>query len=619
MLALAGFLIACQPDAGDQTPSTVAEPTTSPDRHSFANSHQIVVRHLDLKLDVDFESRTLAGWVTLDLTRLVDSESLILDTRDLEILGVDSGDAGNPLQFGLGDSRDRLGRPLNITLDRDINRVRVHYRTTADASGLQWLDPAQTAGGELPFLFSQSQAIHARSWIPLQDTPRVRFTYTATINTPENLRAVMSASNDPEVERGGVYHFAMPQAIPSYLMALAVGDLDFQPMSERTGIYAEPSMLAAAVWEFEDTEAMMQRCEGLFGTYRWGRYDLLILPPSFPFGGMENPRLSFITPTVIAGDKSLVALIAHELAHSWSGNLVTNATWDDLWLNEGFTVYLEARIMEAVYGSERRAMEDVLGYQSLLADFETLSDDEQHLVLSLDDPDDAFSDVPYEKGRLMLVWLEHQFGREAFDAFLRGYFKRFEFKSLDSSEFVAYLQAELLADQSRVTLPQVQQWLDQPGLPSFAVLPQSDVLAKVTAQRQQWLQGERAAAELETDSWSVHEWLSFINNMPAVLSEKQLQELDAEFGLTESGNAEIAHSWLLLAINNRYQPAFERLDRYLTGIGRMKLIVPLYRALAAQSWGQPLAVDIYRRARPGYHPQAQSALDQILEHQARPL
>lgn len=373
------------------------------DYHSFANPDEVRVTHLNLDLTADFDAKQLIGEVTLDVKRAApENNTLVLDTRALEIKSVTV--QGKSVPFEMGDDDADLGTPLSITLPAGADSVTVAYSTSPKASGVQWLTPAQTAGKKAPFLFTQAQAVHARSFIPLQDSPQVRVTYEAKINTPKNLLAVMSASNDPNTERDGEYEFTMPQPIPSYLIALAIGDLEFKAMGERTGVYAEPALLESAAKEFEDTEAMLEVTEKTYGPYQWERYDLLILPPSFPFGGMENPRLSFITPTVIAGDKSLVSLIAHELAHSWSGNTVSNATLRDLWLNEGFTTYLTYRIMEMIYGHDRFKKEAVLGYQDLQNDIASLDDNDEILAIDLRgrNPDDVFSNIPYEKGALFL-------------------------------------------------------------------------------------------------------------------------------------------------------------------------------------------------------------------------
>ncbi len=572
------------------------------------------VTNLGLDLAVSFESKTVAGTATLALDRLeAGANKLHLDTRDLSIAGVEDAN-GQPLGWRWGRHDPIRGRELIIDLSVNTRTVTIAYSSDPGAAGLQWLEPRQTASGA-PFLFTQSQAIQARSWIPLQDTPGVRFTYQAKVKTVPGLMAVMSASNPVETSEDGYYEFDMPQPIPSYLMALGVGRLEFRPMGERTGVYAEPSVVAAAAEEFSDTEKMMDVGEALYGPYRWGRYDLLILPASFPFGGMENPRLSFITPTVIAGDKSLVALIAHELAHSWSGNLVTNASWDDLWLNEGFTVYFEARIMEAVYGQRREAMEAVLGYQSLVSDFADLSPEDEHLELALAsrDPDDAFSQVAYEKGRLFLVWLERQVGREKFDRFLRDYFDEYAFQSLSTDDFIRHLNTTLLSEPSgRLDEAAVREWINGPDLPTDAVLPKSNAFTDVGAQRQRWLAGDVRANQMDTRQWSVHEWLYFLNGIAQPLGEERMQELDAAFSLTQSRNAEIAHSWLRIAIREDYEGAKARLRDYLVTIGRRKLIVPLYEDLAKTDEGRQFARDVFAAARSGYHPLTVSSVAAVL-------
>jgi leukotriene-A4 hydrolase len=373
------------------------------DVHSYANPHEIRVRHVDLDLEVRFDERVLRGSAMLGVERRrPEASSLRLDTRDLEVESVEASDGERWLavEFSLGAADAILGSPLTIALPPGADRVRIAYATRPGASGLQWLSPEQTAGRRRPFLFSQSQAIHARSWIPLQDTPAVRITYGARVRTPADLMAVMSAAGNSTGERGGAYRFAMPQPIPAYLLAIAVGDLGFARLGPRTGVYAERPVVDAAAAEFDDIERMMDAAERLYGPYRWDRYDILVLPPSFPFGGMENPRLTFATPTVLAGDKSLVSLVAHELAHSWSGNLVTNATWSDFWLNEGFTTYIERRLVEEVYGRERSEMEAVLGRQDLEDEIARLPDRDEilHIDLAGRDPDDGATRLPYEKG-----------------------------------------------------------------------------------------------------------------------------------------------------------------------------------------------------------------------------
>ncbi len=576
------------------------------DLHSFSNADEIRTEHITLDLDVDFQSKTLAGTVTLRFDAAA-ADELVLDTRDLTIHGVSTpaGEAG----FELGEAQDYMGAPLTIALPEGATSVEVRYSTSPAASGLQWLTPEQTAGKEHPFLFTQSQAIHARSWIPLQDTPGVRATYSATIRTPPQLRAVMSA----EMSGGeGEYTFEMPQAIPSYLIALAVGDLEFREMSERTGVYAEPSVVEAAASEFEDTEAMMVAVEELYGPYRWGRYDLLVLPPSFPFGGMENPRLTFATPTILAGDKSLVGLVAHELAHSWSGNLVTNATWRDFWLNEGFTVYLESRIQEAVFGKRRADMEGALEVQGLEEELKELDERDQvlHVDLAGRDPDEGFTGVPYVKGALLLRTIEAGVGRERFDAFLRAYFDEHAFRSIITDDFLGYLKENLPQAAEVVDL---EEWVERPGLPEGASRPESDAFAQVDAAAKGWLEGEVPAGELPVEDWTTQEWLHFLRGLPEDVSTERLAELDGAFRLTQSRNSEIAHRWLLTAVRRGYEPAQPRVEEFLIEVGRRKFLEPLYKALAETPQGKERARAIYAKARAGYHPISAGTVDGILD------
>ncbi len=587
-----------------------------------ANIDAFVTKHLVLDLAADFDSKTLAGTAELRFERRDPrATEMVLDTRDLQIRKAETATGSGAWADAvhrLDPATAAFGSALRVAVPAGADRVRITYTTSPSARGLQWLTPAQTSGKKHPFLFSQAQAIHARSFIPLQDTPGVRATYDATIRAPKELVAVMAAEMKPGETGSGVFHFHMPQPIPSYLIAIAIGDLAFTPMSARTGVWAEPSVVASAAREFEDTEKMITTTEALYGPYRWGRYDLLVLPPSFPFGGMENPRVTFATPTVIVGDKSLVALVAHELAHSWSGNLVTNATWGDFWLNEGFTTYLERRIVEAVYGRRLSDMERIIGLRDLAqARAEVSVPGDRTLLPELEgrDPDDAYSVVPYEQGALFLSFLESRFGREAFDRFLRRWFDEHAFQSVTTEQFLAFLNAHLLSSKpGAVTDAQIQEWLHTETIPSFAVMPQSDALEKVEQARDTWLKGGPIEALATTASkWSTQEWVHFIDSLPRKMEAERLSALDQRLRLTDSPNAEIAHVWFRLAIANRYMAAFPAMERYMVRIGRRKLIVPLYRDLAATADGKSLAKKIYAEARDGYHPVAQGTVDGLLK------
>jgi leukotriene-A4 hydrolase len=612
----------------DASPSNQGPIDPAFDYHSYANVDQFRTTHLDLDLRVDFTFKNIAGSVTLELKRLDPrSTQLVLDTKDLMILDVTQkatdvlgATAKNQTvwvsrPFHLEKPDPILGSALVIDLPpskKGTESIKIDYETLETSSALQWLTAKQTSGHKR-FLYTRSEPISARSWIPLQDTPQVRAPYKAKIHIDDGLRAVMSAENEPNPSRKGQYSFVMPQAVPSYLIALAVGDLEFRETGPRTGVYAQKSMIKAAAKEFADTESMIQASEKMFGPYRWSRYDILVMPPSFPEGGIENPRLSFITPTVIAGDKSLMSVIAYELAHSWAGNLVGNATWRDFWLNEGFAGYMESRIMTEVYGEPRASMEAVLAVKTLRADLAKLKPADQVLAIDLRDrdPGDGFTDIPYEKGRLFLNYLDAKFGRERFDAFLRGYFDHFAFKSVNSDQFTAYLQENLLDRFPGImTRVEVNGWISGIGLSADAVLPTTTLFQAVDAARDAWLHGNLPAKQIGAD-WVAQQWVYFLERMPS-LTAAQLAELDKALGLSKSSNAEIAHSWFKLVIVNDYQPGFPRLEDYLKTIRRRKLIEPLYESLMKTPAGSETAKRVFAKARSAYHPETVKAIEAIV-------
>lgn len=579
------------------------------DIHSFARPGEAVVRHLALDLHVDFDRRQLTGFATLEVEKTAGARELVLDTNGLTIEEVVLDGAKNT-HFRTGQPQPHLGSPLMIDLEPDTKSVTIKYTSAPDAAAVQWLTPAQTAGGQHPFLFTQSQAILARTWVPCQDSPGVRMTYEAVIRVPKGVVAVMSAENPTDVAADGVYRFRMPQPIPSYLLALAVGDLAFRPLGRNSGVWAETPMIDAAAYELAGTQKMIDAAEALYGPYRWGQYDVLVLPPSFPFGGMENPRLTFATPTILAGDRSLVNLVAHELAHSWSGNLVTNATWNDFWLNEGFTVYFERRIMEAIAGRDYTEMLALLGYQDLEQTVAELQPRDTHLFLDLTgrDPDEAATKLPYEKGYFLLRLLEETVGRAKWDAFLRDYFDRHAFQSMTTAAWLGELRRAFPGIEEKV---EIETWVNGPGIPPNAPRPKSDAFANVEKQVRAFGSGT-AASELATKQWSTHEWIHFLRHLPKGLTRAQMAELDAAFHFTESGNAEILHEWLLNAIDNHYEPAFDALETFLLRQGRRKFLKPLYQKLAETPEGVERAKRIYARARPTYHSVSYRTIDAIL-------
>ncbi len=615
-LYLLGFFLAAAAScsSGSDRPSPPLPPV---DPHSFSRPGRVVVKHLELDLTVDFEQKRLQGKASLQIENFTRTRELSLDTRDLEIERVTLGAEETETPFLKGDTVGDLGEPLSIVIQPETRLVHIYYRTSPKAAALQWLEPQQTAGRRHPFLLSQSQAILARSWIPCQDSPSVRMTYGARIQVPTGLMAVMSASNPTRLSETGLYEFEMAQPIPSYLLAIAVGDLGFQSLGARTGVYAEPGLLEAAAWELADTEKMVAAAEQLYGPYRWERFDLIVLPPSFPFGGMENPRLTFLTPTILAGDRSLVGLIAHELAHSWSGNLVTNSTWNDFWLNEGFTTYLEHRIMESVYGRE---LEEMLAELELTALRESLErefasaprDTWLHLDLVGRDPDAGMTAISYDKGHFFLRAIEETVGRQRWDRFLVDYFDEYAFQSMDSRTFVHYLRDLLLVDDPGLEKElQIEDWIYGPGLPSNCPEPRSRALEQVRAQITTFTAGA-AASSLDSKKWTAHHFLYFLRNLPSNLDLARLRNLDRTFHFTGSRNSEILHDWLLLSIKAGYAETDQALEAFLTGQGRRKFLLPLYRELTTTEEGSQRARKIYRKARPGYHSISRRSVEEIL-------
>ena len=578
--------------------------------HSCARPDQVAIKHLHLDLKVDFEQKKLIGSAKLNLDRKDGASELRLDTSGLNITKIQAGDSD--LKWELGEQVSPLGQALTIKLPEDGDAVTIHYSTSPGAEAVQWLSPEQTTDKKHPFLFTQSQAILARTWVPCQDTPAVRMTYSAKISVPTELMAVMSASNPQVRNETGVYEFEMKQPIPSYLLALAVGDLKFQSLGPRSGVYSEPSVLKRAVYELFDTEKMIAAAEKLYGPYRWERYDVIFLPSSFPFGGMENPRLTFATPTILAGDRSLVALIAHELAHSWSGNLVTNATWDDFWLNEGFTVYFEQRIMEAIYGRKYSEMLARLSLDGLKEELEELKARDQWLKLDLlgRNPDDGMTAIAYDKGYFFLRKCEETVGREKWDEFLKGYFDKFAFKSMTTESFIKYVEANLEnADDLNF-----KQWVYAGGLPEDCPVVETEELKLVELAGKAFVEGVAAAKieeEFSTSDWTTHHWNHFLRELPT-LSTPQMDELDSQFKFTASGNSEITHDWLTHVIGSNYQPGMTKLDAFLTGQGRRKFLQPLYTKLVETEEGKEIAKKIYAKARAGYHAVSRQTIDKIV-------
>ncbi|GAB2537501.1 M1 family metallopeptidase [Rhodanobacter koreensis] len=588
------------------------------DPHSYAQPEQVVVTHLDLDLKLDFPHRQLDGQATLKLDwKNPEAPSLVLDTRDLKIAKIEALAADGkttPLKYALAPCDKQLGSKLTIATPNHPAQVRIVYTTSPDASGLQWLTPAQTADKKLPFMFSQSESIHARSWVPLQDSPAIRFTYDAHVSAPKDVRVVMSALNDAKHPLNGDFSFDQPHPIPSYLLAIGAGDIAAKETGPRSAVYAEPSVVDKAAHEFEDTEKMIATAEQLYGPYRWGRYDILVLPPSFPYGGMENPNMTFATPTVLVGDKSLVSLVAHELAHSWSGNLVTAASWRDIWLNEGVTTYVQGRITEALYGKSLADEEALLSARSLQKEIGGMPANSQKLA---PDPrgigaDDSLSDVAYDKGSWFLRTLEQRFGRATFDNYLKGYFDHFAFRSITTEQMLDYMKPNLIEKYpGKMSWDEVKAWVYSAGIPKDAPLPDSPRFDAIDHERTAFLGGQLAAGKLDAKGWNTQEWMYFLDRLPDAPPLARMQQLDAAWHLTGTPNAEIGMRWYSHAIAAGDKAVWPAAAEHMTRIGRLYLTLPLYQALVKTPQGLDYAEQVYAKAKSGYHPLTQQAVETL--------
>lgn len=584
------------------------------DTHSFSNALEINPQHLSLDIKVDFEKHQIVGSSKWFLKPKEGVTKAIFDTYQLQIDSVLYAD-GTKAEYKLSDHDSILGSALEVELQENTRELTLYYKTGDDATALLWLTPEQTFGKEAPYLFTQGESIYTRTWIPSPDGPGYRFSYDAKVEVPEGLLAVMSAENPQKKSENGIYTFKMEQKIPAYLVALAVGDIAFKAVDERTGVYAEPAILNKAYNELDGIGEMVNSAEEMYGAYRWDRFDVLILPSGFPMGGMENPRLTFATPTILAGDKSLLNLIAHELAHSWSGNLVTGATWEDLWLNEGFTAYIERRITEAEHGADYTAMLWDLAEKKVDDAIKHLGSDNRDTWLKLDlegrDPDEGFTRIAYDKGSALLLLIEQTVGRENMDNFLKKYFDTHAFESMDTERFLTYLDNHLWSQNEEwKTKVDIESWIYGSAKPENYPKVKNTRFEKVAIQVKDFINGT-PASQLYTENWSTHEWLYFFDELPK-LEITQMHELDKAYNFTHTENAEIANAWFLHAINSEYEIAYPILKEFLYNVGRGKFLYPLYEALIQTESGKNMADEIYNQAKSNYHPIAQRSIDAIL-------
>lgn len=586
------------------------------DEHSFAQPSKAIIKHLDLTIKVDFDTETITGKASWTIENTSKGNEIIFDENTLKITKVTLGKDEKETKFELGKEVEFHGKALHITIEPTTTKVNIYYNTTKKSVALQWLKPQQTADKKKPFLFSQGESIWSRTWIPCQDSPSVRFTYNAKVTVPKDLMAVMSGVNPQQKNDTGVYTFKQDKAIPSYLMAIAVGDIEFKAIDKRTGVYAEHSIIDKAKWEFAELGKMVNTAEKLFGPYRWGRYDVIVLPPSFPYGGMENPNLTFLTPTVLAGDRSLTSLLAHELGHSWSGNLVTNATWDDIWLNEGFTTYVEHRIGEEVFGVKEAKMQDILSRKAWKINLDEIGknspDSRLKVNTSKRNPDDGLSDIPYEKGYALLQTIEAAVGRKKFDEFLTNYYNDHAFQSVTTEDFVDYFNKNLIkGDMALAEKIKLDEWIYKPDVPSNVITPVSEDFNTIDSIQKSWR--KTGVKGLSQKIKSTNEKQHFIDYLPKDITNDEMTAIDKEFNFTNGGNFVIRRQWFIIAIMHQYKFAYPAIETFLTSCSRTGSLLALYKEMVKTSEGKTWAKQIYNKAKVSYHATTVAALQQLVK------
>ncbi|CAB5388002.1 unnamed protein product [Rhizophagus irregularis] len=577
------------------------------DPSTLSNINEIQTSHIGLNLRVDFEHKILDGSVTLRLITIADNvNKVILDTKSLIIKSVSQD--GKQLKFNLNNEIDCFGATgLHIELEKPLAtgtkfELEISYNTTIQGTAIQWLEPSQTVGKKHPYLFTQCQEIHARSLLPCQDTPCFKITYSANIQVPHPLRALMSAISVGEEEinddKSKLYKFEQKVKIPSYLIALAVGNLAGKEIGPRSTVWSEPEVVQDAAWEFEDTEKFIAIGEKLLTPYEWKKYDLLVLPASFPFGGMENPCLTFITPALIAGDRSLVDVVAHEVAHSWTGNLVTAANWEHFWLNEGWTI-----------GGCYRFGED----NPLTA---------LQPVLKGIDPDDAFSRVSYEKGYNFLYHIQQVVGGpEFFEPYMKAHIEEFAGKSIitdDWKNFLYSFMEKTFGSAKKDALDKIDWngWLHSPGMPPLKNEFDQTLSEECNKLAERWNlarnnENFKEFSPADIEKFTTLQKMAFLDRLLEFppFPHSSIVAMDKAYNFTTVRNVEVCYRWQKVCLLAEYEPMFPHVVKFVTQQGRMKYVRPLYRMLKNTKKGSDLAKKTFTENKSFYHPIAATMIE----------
>lgn len=585
------------------------------DGYSYANTSQFRTTHLELSLEVDFEARELRGGVALEMQRLEPrATELVLDTKDLNILDVTEltsdivGATSKPepiwisRPFRLGKPDPILGSPLIVDLPASRQQkliLRIDYVTTPQARGLHWTVPTVGNPHQSPFLYTLSAPINARSWIPLQDSLRVRASYSAHIHTSDNLFALMAAKSDNLTKHGLERWFIMDRPVPAAAIALVVGDLRFKATGPRTGVYAEKSTSSAAVKEFSDAGAMLQAAEKLLGTYPWDRFDVAVIPQSFPVAAVGDPDLAEVSPALVAGNRSELLPLAYALAISWSGTLVSPAEWRDRWVGEAIAGYLAHRMVAAVNGGRHESEAGAAAEEGVLA-----ADLQERAY------DDIFNETPQRKGARFFLWLGEKIGAARVDGLLRTFLERYAGQSVSTAQFISFLEENVLnQNPSPLSKAELMAWLYDAGIPAGAAMAPPSFGADVDAMSG----GDLKALAAKMRQWSPAQWREVLEAVPDSISAARLAELDREFKLSANPDTGIAASWFALTLRAGYSAALVPLQNFLLTTGQLSLIEPLYEQLMQTEPGATAARRIYALARHGYHPFVARRLEEIIK------
>ncbi|EMD63141.1 hypothetical protein GGP41_005162 [Bipolaris sorokiniana] len=602
---------------------------TPRDPNTLSNYHNFVTRHTSVDFDIDFERKRLFGSVVLTLECLTDEDvkEVVLDASYLDISVVEV--EGKSVKFNVGDRVEPYGSPLSITLPSQVPKgktvdIEIKVATTDKCTALQWMTPAQTSNKKHPYMFSQCQAIHARSVFPCQDTPDVKSTFSFALRSPLPVLAsgLPTGATDyqPPKKDGesGTMKYTFEQKVPMtvYLFAVASGDLASASIGPRSTVWTGPEELLKCKDELDgEIEPFMKALESIVSpAYQWGQYNVLILPPSFPYGGMENPVWTYATPSIISGDKQNVDVIAHELSHSWSGNLVSAASWEHFWLNEGWTTYLERRIAAALHGEAHRHFSAIIGWKALEQSIENYGKDHPYTKLVLDlkgqDPDDAFSSIPYEKGFHALYQFELLLGKEKWDSFIPHYFDTFKFKSVDSYDFKSCLINFFEKDaESKAKLDSFD-WDKLFYAPGYPVKPDFDqtMVKSCYELADKWEALVSSSSDFKPTASDIEGWVSnqsvvFLERLQSFASKfsaESVHLLGATYGYKTTQNIEVSSRYLSIGLMAKVEESYEPSAELLGQIGRMKFVRPMFRLLNEAN--RDLAVKTFEKNKDFYHP-----------------